>query len=45
MSLSSEDIRWILTALIVLIASVGIHEYGHAWVANRLGDDTPRRQG
>ena len=45
MSLSSEDIRWILTAMIVLIASVGIHEYGHAWVANRLGDETPRRQG
>jgi Zn-dependent protease len=22
-----------------------VHEFSHAWVANRLGDDTPRRQG
>jgi len=27
---------WILTAP---------HEFAHAWVATRLGDDTPRREG
>ena len=25
--------------------SVAIHEFGHAFMADRLGDDTPRRQG
>jgi Zn-dependent protease len=40
-----EVIRWIVTAMLVLIASIALHEFGHAWMANRLGDDTPRRQG
>lgn len=31
--------------MFVLIASVTIHEFGHAAMANFLGDDTPRRQG
>ena len=29
----------------VLVVSVAIHEFGHAIMADRLGDDTPRRQG
>jgi Zn-dependent protease len=29
----------------VLVVSVAFHEFGHAIMADRLGDDTPRRQG
>lgn len=27
------------------IAAISVHEWAHAWVANRLGDDTPRLYG
>lgn len=30
---------------IVLIVSIGLHEYAHARSANKLGDPTPRLQG
>jgi Zn-dependent protease len=40
-----EQIRWIFTAMFVLIASIALHEFGHALVAHLLGDDTPKRQG
>ena len=30
---------------IVLIVSLCIHEWAHAFTADRLGDDTPRRDG
>lgn len=43
--LTPEKIQWILIGLIVLLASVAVHEFGHAFVAYRLGDDTPKRQG
>jgi Zn-dependent protease len=45
MDFTPEVIRWIFTAMIVLIASIALHEFGHAYVAHLLGDDTPRRQG
>lgn len=45
MDLGPEQIRWIVTYVIILIASVAFHEFGHAFVADRLGDDTPSRQG
>jgi Zn-dependent protease len=45
MDLNAEQIRWILIALFVLIVSVALHEFGHAVMAHKLGDDTPRRQG
>lgn len=45
MNLSPEDIRWILVGLFTLIVSVALHEFGHAIVAHKLGDDTPKRQG
>lgn len=28
-----------------LLIAITFHEYAHAWVADRLGDDTPRREG
>jgi Zn-dependent protease len=34
-----------LIILIVLIVSLGFHEWGHAFVADLLGDETPRADG
>lgn len=45
MNLSPEDIRWIIQALIILILSICVHEFGHAIVADKLGDPLPRSQG
>ena len=45
MNISADDFKWVLISVIVLVASVAIHEFGHAMMANLLGDDTPRRQG
>jgi Zn-dependent protease len=45
MDLSAQDIRWILIGLFVLLVSVALHEFGHAVMAYKLGDDTPKRQG
>jgi Zn-dependent protease len=39
------DLRRIILNLIPMLLSLTVHEFAHAWVANRLGDDTPRRQG
>jgi Zn-dependent protease len=40
-----EHLRWGLLELILLIISVGLHEFGHAWVADLRGDPLPRLQG
>lgn len=45
MELTPEKIRWVLISVFVLVGSVAFHEFGHAFMADRLGDDTPRRQG
>jgi Zn-dependent protease len=45
MDLDADKVRWILISLFVLIVSVALHEFGHAVMAHKLGDDTPRRQG
>ncbi len=45
MDLSPEKVRQIVIYVFVLIVSVAFHEFGHAIMADRLGDDTPRRQG
>lgn len=41
---TNELINLLLTLPAVLIA-ITFHEYAHAFAADRLGDDTPRRQG
>jgi Zn-dependent protease len=41
----AERVQWTLLGVLVLIISVALHEFGHAYMATRLGDDTPRRQG
>lgn len=45
MELGPEQIRDIIIYVLILVVSVTFHEFGHAYVASRLGDDTPRRQG
>lgn len=43
--LSPDLIRNIVLNLVPMVLSLSVHEFAHAWVADRLGDDTPRRQG
>jgi Zn-dependent protease len=43
--LSIDQIQRAILYLIAFILCIAVHEYGHAWVANRLGDPTPRLQG
>ena len=45
MNLTPAQIRWIVIRVFVLIVSVAVHEFGHAMMAYKLGDDTPKRQG
>ena len=40
-----EHLRWGTLQLILLIISIGLHEFGHAWVADLRGDPLPRLQG
>lgn len=39
------DIQSIIFIAIIIIISLSLHEYAHAWMADRLGDPTPRMQG
>jgi len=43
--ITSEQLRWIFINLFILVVSIAFHEFGHAFMATRLGDDTPKRQG
>jgi Zn-dependent protease len=40
-----ERIYAVIQGLIILILSIAVHEFGHAFVADRLGDRLPRSQG
>lgn len=40
-----QTLRDGLLQLILLIISIGLHEFGHAWMADRRGDPLPRLQG
>jgi Zn-dependent protease len=42
---SIDHVREGILFIIALVLSIGVHEFGHAWVANRLGDPLPRSQG
>jgi Zn-dependent protease len=42
---SLEQVRQAVVFLIALILSIAVHEFGHAWFADKLGDRTPRSQG
>jgi Zn-dependent protease len=39
------DIPTLLSRIIILVISLSIHEFAHAWSANAFGDDTPRMNG
>ncbi|MCE7894253.1 MAG: site-2 protease family protein [Sorangiineae bacterium PRO1] len=43
--LSPDLIRNIVLNLVPMVLSLSVHEFAHALVADKLGDDTPRRQG
>lgn len=45
MELSSHEMRLIIQSMITLILAIAVHEFGHAFVAHRLGDRLPERQG
>jgi Zn-dependent protease len=38
-------VRTAIVMLIAFVLSIAVHEFGHAFVADRLGDSTPRYQG
>jgi Zn-dependent protease len=45
MDISADQVRVALLALAAFVVSVSVHEFGHAFVADRLGDRLPRMQG
>jgi len=45
MNFSPDQIIHIITGFIIVLLSLSVHEWGHAYMADRLGDDTPRLQG
>jgi Zn-dependent protease len=45
MHFTPDQIRWTIIYVFLLVISTAFHEFGHAFVADWLGDDTPRRQG
>jgi Zn-dependent protease len=43
--ISADQVRGALFYVIAFVVSVSVHEFGHAFVADRLGDRIPRLQG
>lgn len=41
----NADIRTVVVGFLAIVISLVVHEYAHAWMANRLGDDTAKQQG
>jgi Zn-dependent protease len=41
---SSDFWRNLVLYLVPMILSLSVHEYAHALVASRFGDDTPKRE-
>lgn len=41
----TEDPFYVVSWIVVIIFSICVHEYAHAWTALRLGDDTAARNG
>ncbi|MCA9526415.1 MAG: site-2 protease family protein [Myxococcales bacterium] len=39
------DVRSVVVGFLSITISLTVHEFAHAWTADRLGDDTPRRAG
>ncbi|HEX4404558.1 MAG TPA: site-2 protease family protein [Polyangia bacterium] len=45
MDVSAEQLRNALYYLVAFVISVSVHEFGHAFMADKLGDGLPRAQG
>jgi Zn-dependent protease len=45
MDISADQVRVALLSLSAFVVSVAVHEFGHAFMADRLGDRLPRMQG
>lgn len=45
MNLSNGSLIATLFALPAVLVAITFHEYAHGWVADKLGDETPRMQG
>ena len=45
MDISPDQVRAALLSLIAFLVSVSVHEFGHAFMADRLGDKLPRSEG
>ena len=45
MSFDPGLLRDALLDVIIIVVSLALHEWGHAYVADRLGDNTPRSEG
>jgi Zn-dependent protease len=45
MDISPDQVRSAIISLIAFLISVSVHEFGHAFMADRLGDPLPRAQG
>ncbi|HEX8465453.1 MAG TPA: site-2 protease family protein [Abditibacterium sp.] len=43
--MDQDNIIRLLCMIPALVAGLTVHEFAHAWAADRLGDDTPRREG
>ncbi len=39
------DLSFLIISLPILLITITIHEFAHAWVADRMGDPTPRMAG
>jgi Zn-dependent protease len=45
LNIGIDQLGHVISYLIAFILCITVHEFGHAWVATRLGDPTPRSQG
>jgi len=45
MDITNDDVQRAILSLIAFVLSVTVHEFGHALMATRLGDELPRSQG
>jgi Zn-dependent protease len=45
MDLSPESLQNVVGKFIILLLSIAVHEFGHAFIADRLGDGLPRQEG
>ncbi len=42
--MESDQIKRLVLTLVTMVLSLSVHEFAHAWMATRLGDDTPDQE-